>query len=97
MANEPDETPVAVTGTGLTTPGAKNLAGFQKSLLTGKSEIQRLNICYAGEPMPDIRYFNPRKRQNRRTCVRQEGRRHRYLLRKWQSLMLNQTLSGLTN
>lgn len=47
--------------------------------------------------MAGIPYFNPQKRQNRRTCVRQEGRRHRYLLRKWQSLMLNQTLSGLTN
>lgn len=43
----------------MTTPSAKNPAGFRKSLLTGKSEIQRLRICYAAEVLAGTPYFNP--------------------------------------
>jgi 3-oxoacyl-[acyl-carrier-protein] synthase II len=38
-----------ITGVGLTAPNANNLAEFRKSLLTGKSGIQKLNIPYIGE------------------------------------------------
>jgi 3-oxoacyl-[acyl-carrier-protein] synthase II len=43
-----NETRIVITGFGLTAPNANNLAEFQKSLLTGKSEIQKFNIRYMG-------------------------------------------------
>ncbi len=49
LANKINETRIIVTGVGLTAPNANNLAGSRKSLPTGKSGIQRLNIRYIGE------------------------------------------------
>jgi 3-oxoacyl-[acyl-carrier-protein] synthase II len=49
LANKPNEARIVITGVGLTAPNANNLAEFRKSLLTGKSGIQKLNIPYIGE------------------------------------------------
>ncbi|OGN97460.1 MAG: beta-ketoacyl synthase [Chloroflexi bacterium RBG_13_51_36] len=70
VANRSDETRVVITGVGLTAPNGNNLAEFRKSLLTGKSGIQKLNIRYIGEVVAGLCDFDPLKYQKKKELRR---------------------------
>jgi 3-oxoacyl-[acyl-carrier-protein] synthase II len=70
VANRPDETRVVITGVGLTAPNGNNLTEFRKSLLTGKSGIQKLNIRYIGEVVAGLCDFDPLKYEKKKELRR---------------------------
>lgn len=61
---------VVITGVGLTAPNGNNLAEFRKSLLEGKSGIQKLNIRYMGEVLAGLCNFDPLKYQKKKDLRR---------------------------
>lgn len=64
------DTRVVITGVGLTAPNGNNLAEFRKSLLEGKSGIQRLTIRYMGEVLAGLCHFDPLKYQKKKELRR---------------------------
>jgi 3-oxoacyl-[acyl-carrier-protein] synthase II len=70
LANKPNETRIVITGVGLTAPNGNNLAEFRKSLLTGKSGIQKLNIRYMGEVLAGLCHFDPLRYQKKKDLRR---------------------------
>ena len=70
VTNKPNETRVVVTGVGLTAPNGNNLAEFRKSLLAGKSGIQKLSIRYMGEVLAGLCHFDPLKYQKKKELRR---------------------------
>jgi 3-oxoacyl-[acyl-carrier-protein] synthase II len=70
VTNKPNETRVVITGVGLTAPNGNNLAEFRKSLLAGKSGIQKLNIRYMGEVLAGLCHFDPLKYQKKKELRR---------------------------
>jgi 3-oxoacyl-[acyl-carrier-protein] synthase II len=70
VISKPDETRVVITGIGLTAPNGNNLAEFRKSLLTGKSGIQKLNIRYMGEVLAGLCNFDALKYQKKKELRR---------------------------
>lgn len=70
VISKPDETRVVITGIGLTAPNGNNLAQFRKSLLTGKSGIQKLNIRYMGEVLAGLCNFDALKYQKKKELRR---------------------------
>jgi 3-oxoacyl-[acyl-carrier-protein] synthase II len=65
-----DETRIVITGVGLTAPNGNSLAEFRKSLLTGKSGIQRINIRYIGDVLAGLCSFDPTRYQKKRELRR---------------------------
>jgi 3-oxoacyl-[acyl-carrier-protein] synthase II len=70
VTTNPNEARIVITGVGLTAPNGNNLAEFRKSLLTGKSGIQKLNIRYMGEVLAGICHFDPLKYQKKKDLRR---------------------------
>jgi 3-oxoacyl-[acyl-carrier-protein] synthase II len=70
VAKKPNETRIVITGVGLAAPNGNNLAEFRKSLLAGKSGIQKLNIRYMGEVLAGICHFDPLKYQKKKELRR---------------------------
>jgi 3-oxoacyl-[acyl-carrier-protein] synthase II len=70
LTNKPDETRIVITGVGLTAPNGNNLAEFRKSLLTGKSGIQKLDIRYMGEVLAGLCHFDPLRYQKKKDLRR---------------------------
>lgn len=70
MTNKPNEARIVITGVGLTAPNGNNLAEFRKSLLAGKSGIQKFNIRYMGEVLAGICHFDPLKYQKKKELRR---------------------------
>jgi len=70
MASKPNETRTVITGVGLTAPNGNNLAEFRKSLLTGKSGIQKFNVRYMGEVLAGVCHFDPLKYQKKKELRR---------------------------
>jgi len=70
LANKSNETRIVITGVGLTAPNGNNLAEFRKSLLAGKSGIQKFNIRYMGEVLAGICHFDPLKYQKKKDSRR---------------------------
>jgi len=70
VANKPNETRIVITGVGLTAPNGNNLAEFRKSLLAGKSGIQKFNVRYMGELVAGICHFDPLKYQKKKELRR---------------------------
>jgi len=69
-AKKPNEARIVITGAGLTAPNGNNLAEFRKSLLAGKSGIQKFNIRYMGEVLAGICHFDPLKYQKKKDLRR---------------------------
>jgi 3-oxoacyl-[acyl-carrier-protein] synthase II len=70
VAKKPNEARIVITGVGLTAPNGNNLAEFRKSLLAGKSGIQKFNIRYMGEVLAGICHFDPLKYQKKKDLRR---------------------------
>ncbi|MFO7997139.1 MAG: beta-ketoacyl-[acyl-carrier-protein] synthase family protein [Dehalococcoidia bacterium] len=70
VAKNPDETRIVITGVGLTAPNGNNLAEFRKSLLDGKSGVEKLQIRYMGEVLAGICHFDPLKYQKKKELRR---------------------------
>ena len=70
LANKPKETRIVITGVGLTAPNGNDLAEFRKSLLTGKSGIQKFNVRYMGEVVAGICHFDSLKYQKKKELRR---------------------------
>ncbi len=70
LANKSNETRIVITGVGLAAPNGNNLAEFRKSLLAGKSGIQKFNIRYMGEVLAGICHFDPLKYQKKKDLRR---------------------------
>ncbi len=70
VTRKPNETRIVITGVGLTAPNGNNLAEFRKSLLAGKSGIQKLNVRYMGEVLAGICHFDPLKYQKKKELRR---------------------------
>ena len=70
VAKKPNETRIVITGVGLAAPNGNNLAEFRKSLLAGKSGIQKFNIRYMGEVLAGICHFDPLKYQKKKELRR---------------------------
>jgi len=70
VTNKPNEARIVITGVGLTAPNGNNLAEFRKSLLAGKSGIQKFNIRYMGEVLAGICHFDPLKYQKKKELRR---------------------------
>jgi 3-oxoacyl-[acyl-carrier-protein] synthase II len=70
MAKKPNEARIVITGVGLTAPNGNNLAEFRKSLLAGKSGIQKFNIRYMGEVLAGICHLDPLKYQKKKELRR---------------------------
>jgi 3-oxoacyl-[acyl-carrier-protein] synthase II len=70
VAKKPNEARIVITGVGLTAPNGDNLAEFRKSLLAGKSGIQKFNIRYMGEVLAGICHFDPLKYQKKKELRR---------------------------
>ena len=70
LVNKPNETRIVITGVGLTAPNGNNLAEFRKSLLTGKSGIQKFNVRYMGEVVAGICHFDSLKYQKKKELRR---------------------------
>jgi 3-oxoacyl-[acyl-carrier-protein] synthase II len=77
MQNLPDHQRVVITGVGLTSPNASNLAEFREKLLAGKSEITTVKLRYM-DPAPagvctfdETRYRKKKenKRGTRAGCI----------------------------
>jgi 3-oxoacyl-[acyl-carrier-protein] synthase II len=69
-AKKPDERRIVITGVGLTAPNGNNLAEFRKSLLDGKSGVEKLQVRYMGEVLAGICHFDPLKYQNKKELRR---------------------------
>jgi len=81
-ARKANEARSVITELGLTAPNGNNLAEFRKSLLTGKSGIQKFNILYMDEVLAGICHFDPLKHQKKEgIALGNEGRLYCYLLR----------------
>ncbi len=65
-----DGTRVVITGVGLTAPNGNNLPDFRRSLLAGKSGIQKLNIRYMGEVLAGLCNFDQLKYQKKKELRR---------------------------
>jgi 3-oxoacyl-[acyl-carrier-protein] synthase II len=70
MTGTPNEARIVITGVGLTAPNGNNLAEFRKSLLTGKSGIQKFNVRYMGEVLAGVCHFDPLKYQKKKELRR---------------------------
>ncbi len=70
LANKSNASRIVITGVGLTAPNGDNLAEFRKSLLAGKSGIQKFNIRYMGEVLAGICHFDPLKYQKKKDLRR---------------------------
>lgn len=70
MTRKPNEARTVITGVGLTAPNGNNLAEFRKSLLTGKSGVQRFNVRYMGEVLAGVCHFDPLKYQKKKELRR---------------------------
>jgi len=70
VTTKPNEARIVVIGVGLTAPNGNNLAEFRKSLLSGKSGIQKLNIRYIGDVLAGICHFDPLKYQKKKDLRR---------------------------
>jgi 3-oxoacyl-[acyl-carrier-protein] synthase II len=70
VAKEPNETRIVITGVGLAAPNGNNLAEFRKSLLEGRSGIQKLSIRYMGDVLAGICHFDPLKYQKKKELRR---------------------------
>ena len=70
VTKKPNEARIVITGVGLTAPNGNNLAEFRKSLLAGKSGIQKFNIRYMGEVLAGICHFDPLKYQKKKELRR---------------------------
>jgi len=64
--SQPNESRIVITGVGLTAPNGDNLSEFRKSLLTGKSGIQRLSMRYIGDVLAGLCHFDPAKYQKKK-------------------------------
>ncbi len=69
-ARKPSEARIVITGVGLTAPNGNNPAEFRKSLLAGKSGIQKCNIRYMGEVLAGICHFDTLKYQKKKELRR---------------------------
>lgn len=69
-ADKPDATRVVITGIGLTAPNGNDLAEFRRSLLEGKSGVQRFDVRYVGEVLAGICNFDPLKHQKKKELRR---------------------------
>jgi 3-oxoacyl-[acyl-carrier-protein] synthase II len=70
LANKPNEARIVITGVGLTAPNGNDLAEFRKSLLAGKSGIQKFNVRYMGEVVAGICHFDSLKYQKKKELRR---------------------------
>lgn len=70
MTRKPNEARIVITGVGLTAPNGNNLAEFRRSLLTGKSGIQKFNVRYMGEVLAGVCHFDPLKYQKKKELRR---------------------------
>jgi 3-oxoacyl-[acyl-carrier-protein] synthase II len=70
LVNKPNETRIVITGVGLTAPNGNDLTEFRKSLLTGKSGIQKFNVRYMGEVVAGICHFDSLKYQKKKELRR---------------------------
>jgi 3-oxoacyl-[acyl-carrier-protein] synthase II len=70
MTMKPNEARTVITGVGLTAPNGNNLAEFRKSLLNGKSGIQKFNVRYMGEVLAGVCHFDPLKYQKKKELRR---------------------------
>jgi len=70
VAKKPNEARIVITGVGLTAPNGNNLAEFRKSLLAGKSGVQKFNVRYMGEVLAGICHFDPLKYQKKKELRR---------------------------
>jgi 3-oxoacyl-[acyl-carrier-protein] synthase II len=70
MASESDEARIVITGVGLTAPNGNSLAEFRKSLLAGKSGVQKFNVRYMGEVFAGVCHFDPLRYQKKKELRR---------------------------
>jgi 3-oxoacyl-[acyl-carrier-protein] synthase II len=70
LAKKPNEARIVITGVGLTAPNGNDLAEFRKSLLAGKSGIQKFNDRYMGEVVAGICHFDSLKYQKKKELRR---------------------------
>jgi 3-oxoacyl-[acyl-carrier-protein] synthase II len=70
LVNKPNETRIVITGVGLTAPNGNDLTEFRKSLLAGKSGIQKFNVRYMGEVVAGICHFDSLKYQKKKELRR---------------------------
>ncbi len=70
LAKKPNEARIVITGVGLTAPNGNDLAEFRKSLLAGKSGIQKFNVRYMGEVVAGICHFDSLKYQKKKELRR---------------------------
>lgn len=70
VIKKPNEARIVITGVGLTAPNGNNLAEFRKSLLTGKSGIQKFSVRYMDEVLAGICHFDPLKYQKKKELRR---------------------------
>jgi 3-oxoacyl-[acyl-carrier-protein] synthase II len=70
VAKKPNEARIVITGVGLTAPNGNNLTEFRKSLLAGKSGIQKFNVRYMDEVLAGICHFDPLKYQKKKELRR---------------------------
>jgi len=69
-ARKPNEARIVITGIGLAAPNGNNLTEFRKSLLAGKSGIQKFNVRYMGDVLAGICHFDPLKYQKKKDLRR---------------------------
>jgi 3-oxoacyl-[acyl-carrier-protein] synthase II len=70
VTTRPNQERIVITGIGLTAPNGNSLAEFRKSLLTGKSGIQRINIRYMGDVLAGICHFDVARYQKKKELRR---------------------------
>ena len=70
VAKKSDERRIVITGVGLTAPNGNNLTEFRRSLLDGKSGVQKFQVRYMGEVLAGICHFDPLKYQKKKELRR---------------------------
>ncbi len=70
VAKKSDERRIVITGVGLTAPNGNNLTEFRRSLLDGKSGVQKFEVRYMGEVLAGICHFDPLKYQKKKELRR---------------------------
>ena len=70
IADNPGASRVVITGVGLTAPNGNDLAEFRRSLLEGKSGVQRFEVRYMGEVLAGICHFDPLRYQKKKEIRR---------------------------
>ena len=70
VAKKSDERRIVITGVGLTAPNGDNLTEFRRSLLDGKSGVQKFEVRYMGEVLAGICHFDPLKYQKKKELRR---------------------------